>query len=62
MNVGKVVVNTAHRKWCQDFINEQNKTTRLIRHFIKRNSAYNPFGNYKEVDKILNRYEKSFWG
>ena len=62
MNVGKVVVNTAHRKWCQDFINEQNKTTRLIRHFIKRNSVYNPFGNSREFDKILNRYERSFWG
>ena len=61
MNVGNVVVNTAHRKWCQDFVNEQNQTTRIIRQFLKRNSSYNPFSS-NTVDNMLKRYERSFWG
>jgi len=61
MNVGKITINTAHRKWCQDFMNEQNKTTSMIRRFLKRNSIYNPFST-KTVDNILKRYERSFWG
>ena len=61
MKVSKIAVNTAHQKWCQDFIAEQNKTTSLIRRFIKRHSAYNPFDN-KQFDKLLKKYEKSFWG
>ena len=62
MNVGKVVVNTAHKKWCQDFMNEQNQTTRMVRRILKRSSVYNPFANTGKIDDILKRYEKSFWG
>ena len=61
MKVSKIAVNNAHRKWCSDFLAEQNKTTSLIRKFIKRNSVTNPFDS-KEFDRLLKRYEKSFWG
>ena len=61
MNVPKVAVNITHQKWCQDFLTEQNRTTSLIRKFIKKRSSYNPFDN-RYFDKLLKRYEKSFWG
>ena len=61
MNVSKIAVNTAHRKWCQDFLAEQNKTTSIIRKFIKENATYNPFSS-TQFDELLKRYEKNFWG
>ena len=61
MNITKIAGNTAHQKWCHDFTAEQNKTTRLIRKFIKKNSSYNPF-SYSQFDELLKRYEKGFWG
>ena len=62
MNVEKIAVNTSHRKWCQNFMAEQNKTTNMVRQFLKRNSIYNPFGNDKVIDNILKKYEKNFFG
>ena len=62
MNVSKIVINTAHQKWCHDFMAEQNKTTSMVRQYLKRNSVYNPFCSSKKIDNILKKYEKSFWG
>ena len=62
MNVSKIAVNTAHKKWCQDFMNEQYQTTHMIRRLLKRSSVYNPFANNSKIDNILKRYEKDFWG
>ncbi len=61
MNVSKVVINNAHKKWCQDFMAEQNKTTRKLRRLLKQSSIYNPFARNNDIDNILKRYERSFW-
>ena len=61
MNVSKIVINNTHHKWCQDFLNEQNKTTKLVRKVLRKASMYNPFAYDKNIDNILKRYEKSFW-
>ena len=61
MNVSKVVINNAHKKWCQDFMAEQNKTTHKVRRLLKQSLIYNPFAYNSAIDNILKRYEKSFW-
>ena len=62
MNVGKVVVNTAHNKWCQGFMNEQAQAIKNVRKILKRSRTVNPFAKNKQTDRILSEYEKSFWG
>ena len=62
MKVGKVVVNTAHKRWCQSFMNEQAQAIKNVRKILKRSSSVNPFAENKQTDRILSEYEKSFWG
>ena len=61
MYVGRIAVNTAHKKWCQYFMAEQNKSTNLVKKVIKKTRMFNPFDTNQEINNILKRYEKSFW-
>ncbi len=62
MNISKIAINASHRNWCNNFLREQNKSTHLVRQLLKETSIYNPISYDKEINNILKRYEKSFWG
>ena len=61
MNISKISITRGHRKWCEDFLREQNKSTKMVRDFVAKSRVYNPFSD-KTVTNMLKRYEKSFWG
>ena len=61
MNVPKVNLKVGYSKWCADFMEEQSKSTRMVRGILKKTKVFNPLGNFKNIDNILKRYEKSFW-
>ncbi len=61
MNISKISVNLSHRRWCESFLREQNKSTKIVRDFVAKSRVYNPFSD-RTVEKILKKYEKSFWG
>ena len=43
-------------------MNEQTRSAQMIRKYLKESKMYNPFDNTKEVDNILKKYGKGFWG
>ncbi len=62
MDISKIDLSTNHAKWCDSFVKEQGRTSRLVRRVLKSSRRMNPFDTSRNIDKILKRYEKSFWG
>ena len=62
MDVPKININTKYIQWCQSFMKEQAETTRLARRVLRQSRVFNPFNKNRDIDRILKRYEKSFWG
>ena len=62
MNISKSNLNLKHIAWCNNFMKEQVKSARLIRKYLKESRINNPLSNDTEIDNILKKYEKSFWG
>ena len=55
-------VNIKHILWCRNFMKEQARSTRIVRKILKQSRDINPFNTNKDIDNILKKYEKSFWG
>jgi len=62
MTVSKIGLNIKHIKWCHNFMKEQTRSTRLVRKILKQSRDNNPFNTNRDIDNILKRYERNFWG
>ena len=51
-----------YNKWSRDFMNEQSKTTKMIRKFVENPVKFDFFGNdNRKIAGFLKKFERHFW-
>ena len=58
MKIANISLKSGYEAWCRDYAKEQAKTIQMVRRALKKPKLSNIFCDNRQIDKILENWEK----